>query len=367
MRFLAFSDLHLDAPFARGGPKLAKHRRARLRDALTEIVRLAHEHRVDVLLCAGDLYEHDRFTPDTGALLQRLFAELDTIPVVLAPGNHDWYGPASIYASAPWTPNVHVFTSDRLQPLDILDGVRLWGGAHLAPSGTRGFLDGFWVEGTAVHLGLFHGSELGGWAHEGETSKAQHAPFRAGDIAGSGLIHAVVGHHHRRAESAHHTYPGCPVPLSFADDGDGGAVVIELDDAGRVAGRTWCRVTDLDVHDLVVSLDGCTDSDEVQNRVDAAVKGLSGVARVTLEGELAPTLDLDVDLLAARPADLLDLLVRVGDITTGYDLESVHAEPTVRGQFVRDVLAGDLEPIEQQRVIITGLRALEGRDDLEVV
>ena len=43
-------------------------------------------------------------------------------------------------------------------------------------------------------------------------------------------------------------------------------------------------------------------------------------------------------------------------------------EQTIRGQFVRDVLSSDeLDQDKRRRVLVTGLRALDGRgDDLEV-
>jgi hypothetical protein len=56
-----------------------------------------------------------------------------------------------------------------------------------------------------------------------------------------------------------------------------------------------------------------------------------------------------------------------GDLRPTYDMESIRQEPTVRGQFVRDVLDSDLAEEEKRRVVVTGLRALEGRTDLEVV
>ena len=37
------------------------------------------------------------------------------------------------------------------------------------------------------------------------------------------------------------------------------------------------------------------------------------------------------------------------------------SETTVRGHFIRDVLASDLPEQEQQRVLAMGLRALDGR------
>jgi hypothetical protein len=96
------------------------------------------------------------------------------------------------------------------------------------------------------------------------------------------------------------------------------------------------------------------------------VENLTGVARVTLKGELDPRVDL-------RPTDLrgdapwLDgLQVRAGQLNPGYDLKLLSSEPTVRGQFVRDVQAANLSSEESRRVLLTGLRALDGRDDLEV-
>jgi hypothetical protein len=49
-----------------------------------------------------------------------------------------------------------------------------------------------------------------------------------------------------------------------------------------------------------------------------------------------------------------------------YDLEAIHAEQTVRGQFARDAAETIEDPELRRRVVLTGLRALEGRTDLEV-
>ena len=56
-----------------------------------------------------------------------------------------------------------------------------------------------------------------------------------------------------------------------------------------------------------------------------------------------------------------------GDLRPTYDMESIRQEPTVRGQFVRDVLDSDLAEDEKHRVVVTGLRALDGRTDLEAL
>ena len=59
--------------------------------------------------------------------------------------------------------------------------------------------------------------------------------------------------------------------------------------------------------------------------------------------------------------------IRVEDLRPGYDIEAIRSEHTVRGQFVTDVLASGLSAEEERRVIVSGLRALDGRSDLEVL
>jgi len=49
-----------------------------------------------------------------------------------------------------------------------------------------------------------------------------------------------------------------------------------------------------------------------------------------------------------------------------YNFEAIKDEATVRGEFVRQVTSSDLPEDEKQRVLVTGLRALDGREDLEV-
>src|SRR5207245_7699093 len=117
-----------------------------------KIIDLAAQEQADALLCGGDLYEQDRFTPDTGEFLRATFESLHPMPVFLAPGNHDWWGPESLYRRVSWSPNVHVFTESRLRPVELTDGVTLWGAAHLAPANTDDFLTGFDVGRGGVNL-----------------------------------------------------------------------------------------------------------------------------------------------------------------------------------------------------------------------
>jgi len=363
MKLLHFADLHLDAAFAWAGVDLGRRRRMALRDTLRAILELAAAEHVDAILCAGDLYEQDRFTPDTLAFLRAAFAEVAPLPIYVSPGNHDWLSPRSIYSQVQWPENVHVFNEDHLRPVTLADGLTLWGAAHCAPANTDNVLESFAVDRGGTNIGLFHGSERGSFSFQ-DSGKQPFAPFRADEIASAGLAHAFVGHFHAPADEKRFTYPGNPDPLSFGEHGRRGVVLATVTPEGITTERRVVAQTH--VEDLVLSVTGCTSASEVRAALSALLADRHGIARVTAEGELDPSVDLTLADLREVPNRLDAMFPRFGTIRAAYDLDAIRAEPTVRGQFVTDVLAAQLDPDLERRVIATGLRALDGRKDLEV-
>ncbi|MEP6871095.1 MAG: metallophosphoesterase [Anaerolineaceae bacterium] len=365
MKLIHFSDLHLDAHFAwlAGAPELARERRQSLRETLTKIVLIVQENDADALLCGGDLFEHERVTPDTGEFLRQTFAALDPLRVFIAPGNHDWLGPQSLYNQVEWSANVHVFRSNRLEPVELRDGIHLWGAAHCAPANTDGFLDSFQVDRPGVNLALFHGSERS-WITSEEGGKAPHAPFDAEQIPLAGLDFAFLGHFHTPKDMPHFSYPGNPDPLAFGETGVRGAVIATVSENGTVTVERKV-VAHSRVSDLVIDLTGCTNQQNVRDRLVGSLTGIDGYVRVTLEGEIGAEVDVakgDLERLVGSKVQL-----NVGRVTVSYNLEAIREEPTIRGRFVQDVEADlSLSEDERRRILVTGLRALEGRPDLEV-
>ena len=114
-------------------------------------------------------------------------------------------------------------------------------------------------------------------------------------------------------------------------------------------------------------MSGCGDLAEIESKLRDLVAPLTGIARVTVQGDLEPDVHLDAAALSRQSGALEHVSIRMGDIRPGYDLDAIAEESTVRGQFVRSVAAdGELPEEDKQRVIVTGLRALAGRGDLEV-
>ena len=287
------------------------------------------------------------------------------MPVFLAPGNHDWYGPESLYALVKWTPNVHVFKEPCFTAAPLADGLTLWGAAHQAPANTDNFLDGFKVRGPGTHVALFHGAEKSWLTQQGE-GKLPHAPFDTTDIEAAGFRYAFLGHYHRPRDAERHTYPGNPDPLEFGEDADRGPVIATIGMDGKISCERR-RIAVTETNDIVLDITGCTNRQDARDRLAAKVHEMTGFARLTVQGEWDPSMDLSASDLRDGLDCFHAVQIRFGKIHAAYDVESLAREPTVEGQFVRDVISDGLPSDEERRVLMTGLRALGGREDLEVL
>ena len=120
-RLLHTSDLHLAAPGDKGC------------HSLEALVNLAIQTRVDLVIIAGDLFDHNR-VPDT--LISFVVEQLRRLPVPVAilPGNHDCLTPGSVFERADlWQncANVRIFRSPYGETMDLPElGMSLWGKAH---------------------------------------------------------------------------------------------------------------------------------------------------------------------------------------------------------------------------------------------
>ena len=347
-RILHLADLHLDRAFAGMGCQgdLARRRRLGLREALRRAGDTARDHGCQAVTLGGDLYEHERADLETGRFLAETFAAWQPMRVLLAPGNHDPLLPDSLYARVEWPENVHLFRGSALEPVELDDGLTLWGLAHLDPAWRGDPLDHAPVGGDGgLHLALFHGAEMGS-RPEG---KSVHGPFIAERIAALGFAAALSGHYHRRRidPAARLLYPGSPEPLTFDDEGGRGPVLVEVGERGTVGyhpvddNRWWTLTASCD-------LGGATSFAAVAERATGAARTAAatgppdrGMVRIDLCGELSPDITLDLPSLEMQAREATGLAaLQVRDSTEpALDLAAAAADPTARGAFTREVLA----------------------------
>ena len=369
MKLLHFADLHLDASFAGSGmsSSIAARRREELRGALRRITDLALDEKVDAITIAGDLYEQERFTQDTGNFVREQFRRVSPVPVLISPGNHDPWVPHSLYRQVPWPDNVFIFKRSSLQSRTLGD-ITVWGAAHCSPACKDNLISGMRAPAGGIHLLLLHASDTATIPD----AKSALCPLTARDVQDCAFDLALLGHYHGArltpADRPVLCYPGSPEPLGFDELGPRYVLLVEIEGAEKTA-----RLLDIDSRRYqVLSLD--VSSATTRENIREMVAGLSrekaldqAYVRLHLTGTLHPDVELNMDGLIADLREHFAFL-RVHDETyPGYDLESLKRDLTVRGAFVRKMtsLVEDGGPDEREvarQALFLGLQALDRRE-----
>ena len=359
MRVLHLADVHLDAAFAGLGAAVSRRRREGIRAAFQRSVDLALQEQVDAVTIAGDLYEDERVRQDTAEFLRQQLGRLEC-PVLIAPGNHDYWHKGSLYATLAWPENVTVFTSPSFTPVAVA-GVRIFGAAHRQPKGTQDLLYGMRASRGDKAIALFHGSERGQMPLQ-ESGKEDHAPFSEEQLGRAGFAFALLGHFHTPRRTQRLVYPGNPEPLTFGEVGERGPVLVDLEPSRPTV--EWRRVATFTLEEREVDVSGCAHSDALVERLEEAIpEGPDRGVRLRVVGDLAPGIRIGT-------ADLLDRLRRgdrcvelVMDARPALDLDSLSQAPDARGQFVRALMARpDFESDLVQAALAAGLDALRGEE-----
>jgi DNA repair exonuclease SbcCD nuclease subunit len=163
------SDLHLASDY----------RPAEDLDRLQQVLETARAADAQVLLLAGDIFDHNRVKLDLIDAVGRALHDAG-MPVIILPGNHDCLAPGSVYRRGGLgeVPNVHVLGVTVGETATVVDlDLEVWGRPHLdhvdmspladpRPRGaarwTVTMAHGHWVSGPQDHhrSWLIHQEEL---------------------------------------------------------------------------------------------------------------------------------------------------------------------------------------------------------------
>ena len=357
IRILHAADLHLDSPFAALRPEQARTRREEQRQVLQRLVQACNSMDCRLLLLSGDLFDSDRVFRQTAELLCDVLGQCRA-RVFIAPGNHDYYGPFSPYASLCWPENVHIFRSRTPEAVRLEDpGLTVYGAAFTAPHDAP-LLEGFHA-GPGLSVMTVHG--------ELTATSGLYGPIPPQQAEESGLSYLALGHIHRgfvkTLGGVTVGNPGCAMGRGFDETGEKGALCVELDEGG-------CRVkpVPLGARQYSVYTVNVTGKDPLAAALAALPeKAKEEICRVVFTGTAAAP--PDARLIAALEEKVRDLEI-VDQTLPELELWAGLEEDSLKGVFLRrmkavyDEAAPEDRPTAAAAARLT-LSLMEGREVAE--
>ncbi|HZF53184.1 MAG TPA: DNA repair exonuclease [Polyangiaceae bacterium] len=323
-------------------------RRERMQ-TLRRIGAVARETKAELIVVAGDVFEHHGLRPAT---VRGFFEAMEQIavPIYLLPGNHDPLSSDALYLSDLWRRECprHVHVLGSREPVIVREGVALLGcpllerntlgdaTAHLTPElGPSGH----------VRIGVAHGG-IKEFLERLSGDKPIYNAIPADRAAHARLDYLALGDWHGLLRVDDRTwYSGAPEATRFEEKEPGHVLAVEIDGPGAAPRVAPHRVSGLLWKEAVFTLHGDADITTLERFLEGPGRRDTTLLKLTLTGKIDASMSARLDAILSKARDRF-LYVRVRDeqlkrILGEADLANLPAEGWLAQVVAR--LRGEIE------------------------
>lgn len=386
--FLQFSDIHLDSKMASSRLNLPATKREERKDELLatfcKAVMLGKDRKVDAIIIPGDLFDFEFTAVGTVQTAIEVMESVGNIPIIIAPGNHDFYSPDSYYSRDSllargmkvWPDNVYIFSSPEFtvfnHPLreDVCFIGRAFDGS--VPVEERILSKKIPIDSTKdYNILTFHGSLDGYTGLDSHWKGKITAPFSVSELNSLGMTYCAVGHYHKCTELKNDegrligAYSGCLVSRGLDEIDEHCVLYGYIDHREEDNAQVYLEKIEVDPRRIVrksVQLDGIGDlalEAKLAADLPESVAGNSDIVYLTLTGRRL--VGCDAKRVAMRLYERFYHLVVEDETVPDYDLESVDLK-TAEGKFIQAIR--NLKESESEWKALSGDLDIDLDDDI---
>lgn len=354
VKLIHCSDLHLDSRMETHlSPQQAQTRRRELCTTFSRLVDYAVEQAVAVVLLAGDVFDTERISAQTVDFFLDAIARAPGIDFLYLRGNHDESRRA--FAGRTLPENLKTFsdtwTTYRYGSLCVT-------GAEWTRENAWTLYDSLSLSPEDTNLVMLHGQI--------STQRGEEL-VSLPDLRGKHIHYLALGHLHSYQsapldETGTYCYCGCLEGRGFDECGEKGFVLLNVE--GQTVQQTFIPFAQRTLHDLPVDLTGLSTVGELQRAMEQAAEGIPSrdLLKFTFQGSYTPETQKDLPFLTELFAPRF-FSVRIKDESRLAIQQGSYAhDVSLKGEFVRLVLAADLPEDVRDHIICCGIQALSGEE-----
>ena len=367
VKILHCADLHIGASEALLGEK-SYSRKAEALITFENIIKLAAEEKVELMLIAGDLFCSNSVERSSVNRVLECIGSLEDVPVVYAAGNHDPFNSGSPFYSAKLPENLHILPEKDSSFYFENIGTRVYGrsfGEVYLPGEARFTLT---PDSESINIMCQHGevrSDL----------SANYNSITVEFIDNCKMDYIALGHIHKRSEIARRgdtffSYCGCAEGLGFDELGDKGVYIGEV-------GKGKCDLkffkTSFRNHERVtVDLSGCENNSAAAEKIISELSAKYGerftdnLYKIILSGDVGDGNFFDTSEIASRLNSTVYFAKVIDNTEVRADLELLKGEKSLKGIFVSKMLERiekDPEDKKLRAALNIGLKAFTSEVD----
>jgi DNA repair exonuclease SbcCD nuclease subunit len=328
----------------------ARERKLEIRSTFARMVRTAADEGVEAILIAGDLFDAARVTKSTENYVLDLIASYPMIDFYYLSGNHDKGSALTNAAQLP----TNLYTFGKVWSTYRRGNLAITGAA--TPDA-----DTLSLNKDDVNILLLHGQERRSAGVAGEDI------IHLGRFKNKNIDYAALGHVHehrvlRLDARGIAAYSGCLEGRGFDECGIKGYVLLNVE-GGRVSHR-FVPFATRTLHTVACDVTGFTSALDLEQKMLASVGDIptKDMVKVILTGTCSADATLDLAHLRGVLAEKFYFAKVKDETRLSINAEDYAHDISLKGEFVRRVMASSLSESEKQRVIACGFRALSGEE-----
>lgn len=361
MKLIHCADLHLDSKMESHLTKnQAAQRREELLNTFFDMITYGKEQGVSVILIAGDMFDTSKNTQKRikARVLEQIKAHAE-IDFLYLRGNHDqddFFFDLKERGLAP--DNLKLFSD---QWLEYCYGhVSIRGCEMNRETASRLYSD-FVLNKEQVNILMLHGQEsLYDKKQDAELIHLKALQNRYIDYLALGHIHSYK--YDKLDHRGAYCYSGCLEGRGFDECGQKGFVLLEVN--GSQIAHQFIPFAKRTLHEVAVELSGYLTEVEIRQKMEAAIETFpeKDLLKIILTGDIDEETDIDVKYLHRIFQDRFYFLKVVDKTQLRIAFSSYAKDISLKGEFIRQVQAADLDDNLKDEIMLLGIKALAGRE-----
>lgn len=354
MKVIHCSDLHLDSALGTHfSAAQAKERNAELCATFGRMAAFAVSEQVEAVLIAGDLFESVHASARTVDYVLQTIRSAENVTFFYLRGNHD--GDRDPFDGYELPDNLKCFSDSWTS---YRCGDVLITGMELAWEKWDACYEQLQLPEDAVNIVMLHGQ-----------ISTQPGPelIALPKLRNKNIDYLALGHIHSYQEGklddrGSYCYSGCPEGRGFDECGEKGFVLLQIS-GGRLSSR-FVPFAARTLHEIEVDITEAETVTQLLSRMEHAAGAVScdDLVKFVLRGTHTLQTQKDLVFLQKMLAPKFHFVRIKDESRLKIERESYEYDASLKGEFIRLVLASDRSEAEKERIISCGIRALGGEE-----
>lgn len=348
MRFIHCSDIHLDSAMRNLKEGKAKERKDELRLSFEGMIKAAKENDVKAVIIAGDMFDKTVLKKTENYIFD-LFSTYTDIDFLYLSGNHDEQN--VIEAMGKKLSNVRLLTNEPIE----YGNIRIYG---FKPTSESSY-DSLFLDKNKTNIVVVHG-QVDDYSYGKDYVNLRKLKNKNIDYLAMGHIHSF--NEFKLDERGVAVYSGCLEGRGFDEIGPKGFIALEVNNGKINYAFNACSRRIL--YEIKVDITLARTVKEIDKLIFESVKDISreNLIKVVLCGNITIETEKDLDHFEKVLNDEFYFATVRDETKLLIDIDSVKNDISLKGEFIKRVLESNINEKSKERVIMYGIKALNGEE-----